>query len=283
MKKWTLIIGIAVGVVALMPFWLGALFPDGDEPNTEDLILEWWEPEFNAYEPLSHLGQDGFDTTVVFEEAAKADAYLDPQLMTEAPSVQWYTPSLREFLPHVQEELDEIAEVSEEEQKDRLKNLLDVTQMIQNSPGPLLQVLVAMQAKQLVLEEAVKTDLDLSSYGNNESGLVNAYRFEFLLSKTLVNDEAFVEEFGNVLWFESSFFFHPNDTIDLFAGHTRELIAGVETACDETLIYEDQEQNFNINLIQENSIGLLIFEALKLGKSSGPHELKCELDALLSE
>lgn len=259
MKKWNFFIVSFIVLAFAAPLWLG-LFPlDFDEVDTMDLQVEIVLPELNAYDFLIQL-EEGRELELL-DAAAEADAYLEPGL---AEDLSWETavPTLTGYMDAMRVSVAEARRLVEEGDlpgaEEELERSLVVTQMIQDAPGTLIQSLIAMTAKTLLLETVAELDLDmnLGSFSDNELGLIQAYKVEFLLAETVVNDIAIDEKEA---WFQTGYHLQTNRTIAEFARITR---ANIEALKSEESVDHDLEDLGELRYFGFNSLGEFLIKGL---------------------
>jgi len=287
MKKFFLFIVVLVLLILLAPFWLGLIFRDSKPVDTSDLVITWESPKVNAYDSLIQLDESNY--LEILDKAAEADGYLEPGLegelswITAVPTLTGFMDAIRASIAHA----EELVENGDEEASTlELDRTLRVVQMMDNAPGTLIQSIIVYSSKELIFE-AIRDnglDMDVSEYADIESGMINAYKLEFMLAKDVIES---VELGGldigeDFLWGGIGYYFHPNETLAEFAEITRENISIIQAGCDGKTEVSNPPYAPDFLFFTENAFGKVLIEALT-PRALSDNEKICEMEILINE
>jgi len=270
-KKLPIILGVVVVLALFFPFWGGLVVSDIAAIDDSDLQLSLELPSNNAFDALSQL-EEG-DALSLLDEAVQADGYLEPSLV-ELDSFDDFLPGLTSYGDAIEESVEAAKTMDDDLAAEELERSLKVTQMMMDAPGSLIQYLVAHTAKTLLIETILERDLDLdlTPYQDNKSGLILAFKVEYMMQSFAVD---FGEDFDT--WKDE---IHPNRTKKILAEKTREYITLLEVPCEETVALGEPAESQGITTFSGvNALGEMLIYQLS-PRADDARSKMCELDDL---
>ncbi len=284
MKKIALSLIVVVLIVIVSPVWLGWFLRDMEPGTYTDLELVIEEPEVNAYDELLKVKTEYADPQDVLTLASNADAYLDPSLLSDLnyADVKYDLDGLSYVVALAIERAKDFAEEGEEDlAKEELRKALVVVQMAQDSPGLLTQKLIVMKEKTALLNAILDMALqmDLSDFQDNETGYANALKVEFAMQQNLIKELDPFSDVKSDLRFESSYYFHPNSTIDYFAERARLGIATYTAECEEVTEGLEDFVVPEFLFFTKNAIGKMIIS--EINPRLAGNQMRCDVESLL--
>jgi hypothetical protein len=303
LKRLFLTLVVLAALTISSPFWLSLIFRDGPVPDTSDLQFTWELPENNAYDTLILLNdyQDIEDEDLtqeqkneiltILDEAALADAYLEPLLATDYHYLDIITPSLFGFNRAIElsvERANLYFEVDGTEPgKDELLRALVIMNMMEEAPGNGIQWLIAISNKPLVYQALIDNEIKIPQelISDYELNRIQILKFEFMWAEAVLQDlKETAEEVGGEAFemgMQTPYHFHPNDTLAQTAEYYRAIIEKEKISCDqenEQLKYHYEYFDSPLSFFIKNHLGKVYMSHIL--PSFYTQDRKCELEEL---
>jgi hypothetical protein len=319
MKRVLKIGGMGLILLLMFPLYAGFFVRDAQSPDDSDLAV--WIPflESNAYDDLATLnevwvepdealdveamlaGEVGDDVLVsewiaqnqaaleILEVAVTRQGFLDPNFMSGIPGFADALPTLSHLA-----DLARLASLDARRAHEsggaelvqlRLNQVLTLGQMIQDSPGTLLQQFVAVKVKMIALETAWNLEVpvvDIERYADHFYGYELAHKTEYQLQVGLVDALAAEDiEWSDLsddlpLSFFARYHFYPNLTKQALVERAQ-LALAQSGECDGDFSDSGLDFSGGLAYFDKNVAGEWLVYSLSPRIAVGPF---CEMESL---